>query len=420
MAARTDIDFFTDESLIEDPYPYYEAARARGPLWQEAVHGAFVVTGYDELHAIYRDPGTFSSINSFGGPFAKLPGGPEQHGDDVTALIRQARAGLPGGNTLSTLDPPDHTAYRGLMMRLLTPRRLQENEAFMWRLADRQIEEFAAHGRCEFLGEYAQPFSLLVIADLLGIPESDHPALREQFLAAGPPAAVGKVFSNDPFAFIEEWFTAYVEDRRRQPRDDVLTHMALATFPDGSTPEVIDVVRAASFLFAGGQGTSARFLGNMMQLLAEDGDHQAGLRKDRLGIPGFIEEALRMKAPVKVNFRMARVSTTLAGVTIPAGSTLMLMVQAGNRDPEHFEDPTTFDIGRANAREHVAFGRGPHSCPGGSLVRADARVTLERFLDRFASIRIAEDEHGAAGDRHYTYSPSWMLRGLETLHLELR
>ena len=101
-------------------------------------------------------------------------------------------------------------------------------------------------------------------------------------------------------------------------------------------------------------------------------------------------------------------------------STLMLMVQAGNRDPEHFEDPTTFDIGRANAREHVAFGRGPHSCPGGSLVRADARVTLERFLDRFASIRIAEDEHGAAGDRHYTYSPSWMLRGLETLHLELR
>jgi len=419
LASRTDIDFFTDESLVEDPYPYYEAARAHGPLWQEPVHGAFVVTGYDEIHAIYRDPATFSSINSFGGPFSKLPGEPGQYGDDVTALIGQARAGLPGGNTLSTLDPPDHTAYRGLMMRLLTPRRLQENEVFMWRLADQQIDEFAARGHCEFLAEYAQPFSLLVIADLLGIPESDHPALREQFLAAGQPAAIGKVFSNDPFAFIEEWFTGYVEDRRREPRDDVLTHMALATFPDGSVPEVIDVVRAASFLFAGGQGTSARFLGNMMQLLAEDADQQDRLRDDRDRVPSFIEEALRLKAPVKVNFRMARVATNLAGVKIPAGSTLMLMIQAGNRDPGHFEDPTAFDIGRPNAREHVAFGRGPHSCPGGSLVRADARVTLERFLDRFTNFQIDEDQHGAAGDHHYTYSPSWMLRGLEKLQLKL-
>jgi cytochrome P450 len=412
-----DIDFFTDPSLIADPYPYYEEVRLNGPVWQEPVHGAFVVTGYEEISEVYRDPERFSSLNSFSGPLVQFPERPQ--GDDANELIRRYRTVFPANDIVGTMDPPEHTAHRGLMMRMLTPKRLQENQAFMWRLADQVIDEFAERGKCEFIGDYAQPFALLVIADLLGIPESDHAALRAQFVAAGQPGKLGEPFPQDPFSFLTDWFTVYIEDRRRQPRDDVLTQMSLTTFPDGSTPEVMEVVRAATFLFAGGQGTSARFLGNVVQMLAEDLDLQQLLRRERDRIANIVEEGLRARSPVKVNFRIARKSTTLAGVQVPAGSTLMLLVQAANRDPDRFESPARFDIARQNAREHVAFGRGIHSCPGGPLVRADAKITLERLLSRFREFRIAPVHHGPPGDRHYDYTPSWILRGLSALHLEL-
>jgi cytochrome P450 len=181
---------------------------------------------------------------------------------------------------------------------------------------------------------------------------------------------------------------------------------------------MIDAVRVASFLFAGGQGTVARFLGNAVKYLAEHPDVQQELRDDRERIPPFVEEMLRFNSPVKVNLRMARTTTTIAGVEIPAGSTVVLLLPAADRDPEHFECPAEFRADRDNAREHVAFGRGIHSCPGAPLVRADSRITLEHMLDRMGEIRIAEAEHGPPDARHYDYTNSWILRGLDALHLE--
>src|SRR4029079_4415319 len=112
-----------------------------------------------------------------------LPESP--HGDDVTDLIEKYRDQFIAHESLITYDPPKHTDYRGLMRRLLTPKRLQENEAFMARLADQRIDSFVANGKCDFIADYAQPFSMLVIADLLGVPEADHPALRARLGAAG-------------------------------------------------------------------------------------------------------------------------------------------------------------------------------------------------------------------------------------------
>ncbi len=325
------IDFFTDPSLIADPHPYYEEVRAHGPVWREPVHGAFVITGYDEISAVYRDPEMFSSLNTFSGPLVQLPELPE--GDDANELIQRYRTSFPAYDLVGTMDPPEHAAHRGLMMRMLTPKRLKENEAFMWRLADQVIDEFAGRGSCEFIGEYAQPFALLVIADLLGIPESDHAELRAEFVAAGQPGKLGEPLAQDPLSFLDDWFTAYIEDRRRHPRDDVLTEMSLTTFPDGSMPEVVEVVKAATFLFAGGQGTSARFLGNVVHLLAEDLDLQQLIRSERDRIPNLVEEGLRVRSPVKVGFRLARRSTTLAGVPIPAGSALDAAPAGGEPRP---------------------------------------------------------------------------------------
>ena len=172
------IDFFRDSTgaMIQDPYPYFDHLRGRCPITAENHHGVLMVTGYDEACAIYSDTENFSSCNSVTGPFPGFP--VPLKGDDVSELIAKHRDELPMSDQLPTLDPPVHTAHRALLLRLITPKRLKENEAFMWRLADRQLDEFLGRGRCEFITEYASPFALLVIAELLGIPAEDWPRYR--------------------------------------------------------------------------------------------------------------------------------------------------------------------------------------------------------------------------------------------------
>ena len=174
--------FFSDESMVIDPYKYYAEQRSKCPVQFDAQRGIMAVTGYDEAVAVYRDAADFSACNTVIGPMVSLPFEPT--GDDITEQIKAHRAEMPFADFMSTLDPPDHTRVRGLLSKLMTPRRLKENEAFMWSLADRHLDEFVEQGACEFNGQFAQPFSMLVIADLLGVPAEDHDAFREN-LAAG-------------------------------------------------------------------------------------------------------------------------------------------------------------------------------------------------------------------------------------------
>jgi cytochrome P450 family 150 subfamily A5 len=389
-----------------------------------------MVTGYEEAVAVYNDTDTFSSCNSPTGPFPGFPVPLE--GDDVSALIEQHRDALPMSDQILTFDPPIHTAHRALLMRLITPKRLRENEEFMWRLADRQIDELIAGGgdgkQGEFIRGYGQPFAMLVVADLLGVPESDHELFRAR-LGAGPSDAGGeatrgvgstgdRVLAHNPLEFLYEQFTAYIEERRRDPRADVMTGMANATFPDGSIPEPIDVARIAANLFAAGQETTVRLFGTALQRIGDDPELQQRLRDNRELIPNFIEECLRIESPVKGDFRLTRVTTELGGVKIPAGTTVMVVNGAANHDPRRFECPADFDVERANARHHIAFGHGAHTCPGAPLARAEGRITIERLLDRLDRITISEAHHGPAGARRYDYVPTYILRGVSRLHIE--
>ncbi len=171
------IDFFFDESLVEDPYPYFDELRSACPVLRLPHLGVVAVTGYDETTEVYRDTETFSSCNSVVGPFATFPVPLE--GDDVSDVIDGYRDQLPMHEHMVTMDPPEHTRERALLMRLITPKRLKDNEAFIWRLADEQLDEFIGEGRCEFISAYAQPFAMLVVADLLGVPEEDHQRFRD-------------------------------------------------------------------------------------------------------------------------------------------------------------------------------------------------------------------------------------------------
>jgi cytochrome P450 len=378
------------------------------------------VTGYDEAWEIYRDTDSFSSCNSVIGPYAAFPVALE--GDDVTDIIARYRDQLPMHEHMVTMDPPDHTRERAILMRLLTPRRLQDNEAFMWGLADRQLDEFLTHGKCEFISAYAQPFAMLVVADVLGVPEADHQRFREGFGLLGHIGEVGAGEDGgpgeNPLAWLDEWFAGYIEERRAKPRDDVLTKLALATYPDGTMPEVINVVRTSTFLFAAGQETTARLLAAALRHLAEHPDLQDELRADHAKIPDFLEEVLRVESPVKTDFRLTRRSTNIGGVDIAAGTPVMLLNGAANRDPRRFECPAEFRVDRPNAQAHVAFGRGVHSCPGGPLARAEARISIDRILDRMENIRLSEEHHGPDGAHRFRYEPTWILRGLTDLYLE--
>jgi cytochrome P450 len=415
-----DVDFFSDASLLADPYPYFEHLRSKCPVTALPHHGVVAISGYDEACDVYRDPDSFSSCNSVVGPFAALP--VARDGDDISELIERHRHELPMNEHMVTMDPPDHTRERALLMRLITPKRLKENEEFMIRLADKQLDEFIANGHCEFIGAYSKPFALLVVADLLGVPESDHQRFREGFgLLSASPGELGsgeKPQELNALEWLDDYFATYIDDRRREPRRDALTDMALAKYPDGSTPDVTAVVRTATFLFAAGQETTARLLANSLKYLAEYPELQHELRTHRERIPDFIEEALRIESPVKADFRLARRAATVGAVEIAPGTPVVLLNGAANRDPREFECPAEFQLNRPNVKAHIAFGRGIHSCPGGPLARAEGRISLERILDRVRDIRFSEESHGPAGARRFEYEPTWVLRGLRELHLE--
>ncbi|MHB1776079.1 MAG: cytochrome P450 [Acidimicrobiales bacterium] len=413
------VDFFRGNELVDDPYPYFDWLRSRCPIRPEPQHGVYMVTGYDEAAAVYVDTATFSSCNSVTGPFPGFPVPLE--GDDLSEQIEAHRERLPFSDQIITMDPPKHRDHRHLLMRQLTPKRMKENESFVWRLADRQIDALAGAGECELIGDYANPFTLFVIADLLGVPEEEHEEFRAALARRPGNDAVGSTrdtMSHNPLEWLYDRFGRYIDDRRRHPRDDVLTALATTTFPDGTLPEVIDVVRVAANVFAAGQETTVRLLGTSLQFLGEHPDVQRRLRQQPELVADFVEEMLRLEAPVKGDFRLARRTTSVGGTPIPAGATVMVLNGAANRDPRHFDDAATFRLDRANSREHLAFGRGPHSCPGGPLARLEARVSIERFLDRMSDIRIAEAHHGPKGDRRYQYVPTYILRGLTRLHLE--
>jgi cytochrome P450 len=267
----------------------------------------------------------------------------------------------------------------------------------------------------EFSDAYARPFTLLVIADLLGVPREDHETFRGwlggQKGTVGDPE--GRHFGDRVFANLHPYFARYIEERRTAPREDVMSRLASVRFSDGELPEVMDVVRLAAILFAAGQETTARLLTAAMRFVCEQPALAEELRSDPAAIPNFIEECLRLESPIKGSFRLALCDTQLAGVDIPAGSIVMAVIGAANRDPRVFEDPDRFDARRPNARRNIAFGHGEHFCPGASLARTEARISFERLLARLGEFRLVDADA-------LSYVETFIIRGLNRLPLRFR
>jgi cytochrome P450 len=411
-------NFYTDQSVFDDPHPYYNQLRSKCPVFREPHFGTMMVTGLQEGLEVYRQPDAFSSCVALNGPIPALPFEPK--GDDISEELSQHRNTLPWSRHFITFDEPEHTAHRNLLTRLLTQNRLKQSQKYLQRTVDLLIDRIIDNSPCEIVSQYAYPATTLVVMEMLGVPEMDR--LEFLFQLGAPKDDVGSadhLNRPDPMKYLEARFTTYLQERQRQPRDDLMSELVQSRFKDGSQPEFAELLKIAVFLFAAGQDTASKLITSSLKTLGECPHLQQRLRAEPHRIPDFIEEVLRTQTPARVNFRLARRTAEIAGVTVPAGTVVTVALGAANRDPRHFEEPDEFRLGRANVRDHIAFGRGLHACPGAPWARLEAQITLERFLARTSEIRISEAAHGPANARRFHYAPTYLLYGLMTLHLEL-
>jgi cytochrome P450 len=216
------------------------------------------------------------------------------------------------------------------------------------------------------------------------------------------------------------FFVKYLQERRATPKGDVLSELATVKYPDGSTPELLELVRLATVLFGAGGDTSAKLISNCLLYIVETPGLQQRLRENRDLIPAFIEEVLRLEGSSKVTFRLARKKTKIGDMKIPAGKKVVVALAAANRDPRRWENPKELKLDRPRLKEHLAFGRGAHACIGASLARAEVRIILDRLLQHTSDISLSEEQHGKPGNRRLDYEPSFIIRGLVKLHLELK
>lgn len=415
-------DYFTDPSVLLDPYQYFEEMRPRGPVCRLETRDCLLVTGFDECVEVLRNPIDFSSLNSLASSAFPLPFKPE--GSDISEQLEAHRDQYVGGDLVVTYDDKRHTDVRALVSRMFTPSRLKANEVFMKEYAAKMVAKVVAAGHCELVGEIATPYVTMVIADLLGVPPQDR-QLFEAEIAKGQ--TVGSIENPDSptdmstVHFIADFMARYLQERAANPGDDLLSELATSTYPDGTPPDMRELISLSTFMFAAGQDTSAKLLGNAMRYIVDVPGLQQQLREDRELIPWMLEEVLRLEGSSKATHRVARRDTRIGDVEVQAGTQVIVALAAANRDPRRWgEDANEFKLKRPRIREHIAFGRGSHTCAGAPLARAEVATILNSFFDQTSDILISEEKHGKPGARQYRFEPSFIIRGLENLYLELK
>ena len=413
-------DYFTDETVLLDPYGYFNEMRPRGPVVDLQTRDALLILGHEEYLEVSLNPQDWSALNALASSAFPLPFTPE--GSDISEQLEAHREKYVGHDMVVCYDGKRHSNVRALISRMFTPRRLKANEAFMESYANELVDKIVTKGKCELVKEVAAPYVTLVIADLLGVPPEDR-ALFEEQIAKGQ--TVGSIDNpDDPTSmetvyFIGGFMAKYLDERTKNPGDDLLSELATTNYPDGTKPEMLELISLATFMFAAGQDTSAKLLSNTIRYICDIPGLQDQIRQDRSLIPYVIEEVLRLEGSSKATHRVAIRDTKIGDRHIPAGTQVILAIAGVNRDPRKWgDDANEFKLKREGYREHLAFGRGMHTCAGAPLARAEVKTFLNALFEKTTAIRISEKDHGKPGERNYAYEPSFIIRGLDHLHVE--
>ncbi len=360
--------------------------------WERGWPRFFAVSRYDDVTHVLRHPEIFSS---------KAMGGM----DDP-----DAEAFHPTQGSLIGIDPPEHTHHRAIVNRGFTPRRISALEPRIRKLADELVSAFEPRGYCDLVEEYSNPIPVAMIAELLGLPAER----REDFkrwsgaLIVGS-TQIGSAVNTALFVEFREYMSRIVEQRRREPGDDLVSLLVHAE-EEGGILDTTQVVGFASLMLAAGSETTTNAIGNALLALQANPEQDALVRDDPSRIPALVEETLRFDPPVQMLMRLALRDTEIRGVPIPKGAMVLPLLAAANRDPARFEDPDRFDIER-NTQGHLGFGLGNHFCLGASLARLEARVALETLFERIPNWRIEVGDVSRHG--------SWLIRGPTSLPLRI-
>ena len=384
-----------------DPFPLYARAHETGPVSAMA-DGWFLVCGYAAVNQVLRDPG-------FG-----LPGPVRRRSADgeLSSLSR----------SVLRANPPDHGRMRALMAQVFTPRRVAALRPAVEGAVDSLLDRLAAAGArgrpVDFMAEFAYQLPVTVICELLGVPAADRDRFRPlaadltevlELSADNPdPGPVATAAARE----LTGYFTGLIAERRTDPRDDLIGALVAARdAADGRLSEPELLANLVVLLVAGFE-TTTNLLGNGLAILLQRPELTAALRCGDMAISGFTEEVLRYDSPVQVTTRQARADNlTVAGVSIPTDSTLILLIGAANRDPDRFPDPDRFDPARSDIRP-LSFGAGAHFCLGNGLARLEAGAAFPRLLARFPALAAAPDRQPARRDR-------LVLRGYQELPIRV-
>ncbi len=389
-------------AFTRDPHQVLDQLRAEEPIyWSEGLK-AWVLTRYADVKAAGRNPHLGGGRDRARGYLRKMT--PQQQAELAPLCEVYSRF-------LSFMNPPEHTAQRGLLSDEFTPQAVQRMRARIDSIVNRLLDELTPTGQADLLHEFALPMSSSVIVNMLGLPEED----RERFIAWIDNAF--EFLGSDQTDFelagramrTYEEMTAYLrgilEERRARPRNDLISKLAGVQKNDSSIPDE-RIIAAMITIVHGGWETTTTMVTNAMVDLLTHSDQLQKLKRDPSLLTVALEEALRFDGPFKYITRSAMEDFDLCGRSIRKGETLMLMLCAANRDPEVFEDPHRFEIGRKRI-PHVAFGVGIHFCLGATLARIEGELAIAALLRRLPQMRLATEEP--------LWRPTSLLRQLEAL-----
>jgi cytochrome P450 len=381
-----------DVQINADPYPVFRRLREEAPLYYNPQHDFFAVSRYDDVERGLRDRETF--ISGRGG---------------ILELIK-ANIEIPTGTVIFE-DPPTHTIHRSLVARMFTPRKVAALEPQIRRYCAEALDPLVGSGRFDLIAEFGAPMPMRVIGMLMGIPEADQEAIRHQVDANLRTEAGQPMRHNDAFT-AGDMFGEYIDWRADHPSDDIMTELLNAEFEDetGTRRRLRrdELLLYVSVVAGAGNETTTRLIGWTGKVLAEHPGPRRELVDDRSLVNDAIEEILRFEAPAPHVGRYVDADATFHGQTVPAGSAILCLVGAANRDDRRFPDGDTFDIHR-RAGSHLTFGYGAHFCLGAGLARLEGRIALDELLNRFPEWDV--DLAGA------TLAPTSTVRGWETLPL---
>jgi len=388
-----------------DPHATWRDLRENEPVFHSRVFRGWFCTRYDDVLHVLRDP-NFTTDRS---ETAAMRG--------VMRLARREPdfGGLIERNLLM-LDGPEHRRLRKLVAKAFTPRRVERMRPQLEATVEELLDRVAAHGdsEMEVVSDLAYPLPVIAIADLLGVPRSDHDRFRDW--------ASRLVQLLDPFQgrggakpMIEatheifDYFRVLLAERRASPRDDLLSAM-LAAEEDGDRLEELDLLALSSLLLVAGHETTSNLIASSVLLLLRRPDERKRLQDDLSLLPTAVDEFLRYESPIQFTDRAVIEDCEIGGRRIPAGQLVGACLAAANRDPARFADPDRLDVGRTD-NPHLAFGQGHHFCLGSQLARLEAEVAIGALLRRFPDLTGPQDPPG--------WRRSMIVRGPEALPVRI-